>query len=370
MTATFKKLKTMFGKKSDVEEPTAFEQEYTLSSTQLGKGAYAEVRLAHSRKTSKTVAVKIIKKETMSEKEVKKIRQEVTILKALHHKNIVRVYDSFEQEKEFLIVMEYIKGGELFTKIVDEEVQFTEEKTRKIVKTLAEALRHCKDRGVVHRDLKPENILLTSDGDDFDIKIVDFNLGKKLDPEVVTFDILETMCGTPNYVAPEVLSKKPYGFKCDIWSLGVISFLLLSGGYLPFFVNPRTEGREELLAKVREGRWKFTPERAWTNVSPMAKDFLSKILRRDPEARLGYEQLLVHPWFKAEGDGMKSRIDMSRLLQFNDKRRLLAASYTKGAADIMGELMEENNYLWNSVKPNKVLPQDSGSGGFDMSFGG
>lgn len=326
-----------------------FFKKYTLSTTTLGKGAYAEVRLGCNLKTDENVAVKIINKAGQKESDLKKLHKEVKILQSLKHRNVVKVLDYYDTSDTFYIVMEYINGGELFNKIVDEEIVFSEERSREIIRTIAEALKYCKDNGVIHRDIKPENILLTEDGD---IKVADFNLSKQIDKEAINFSILETMCGTPNYVAPEVISGSPYDYKCDIWSLGVISFLLLSGGYLPFYVNPKKEGREALLKKVREGRWKFSPENAWANVSPTAKNFLTKVLKKEPEARYGYEQLLSHAWFKAAADDMNKRIDIGRMMKFNEKRRLLAAAKAKVAVDMFAEFMLDDADESFQMEPN------------------
>ena len=267
----------------------SFESKYRMANVVLGEGAYGKVVLAETLHGQEKVAVKLLKKSEMKEKDFSKMHKEVNILKSLNHPNVVRVYDFYDSEENFMIVMEFCDGGELFKKLVSEDQQYTEAKSREIILLLISALQHCNKHGVVHRDIKPENILLTNDGT---IKLADFNLSKQIDPDNVDFKLLETMCGTPNYVAPEVISGRPYDFKCDIWSLGVISFLLLSGGYLPFFVGP-DQDKDDLLRKVKKGVWGFTPESAWEDVSENAKEVVSNMLKKRPSKRLNYEQLLA-----------------------------------------------------------------------------
>ena len=359
-----------------------FFKEYSLTTKVLGKGAYAEVRLGSSVATNEPVAVKIIDKHGMSKNDMKKLNKEVNILKALKHKHVVRVFQSYDEKDAFMIVMEYVKGGELFDKIVNEEEGiFNEKRSRVIIRTIAEALKYCKDQGVIHRDIKPENILLTPEEDGGDIKIADFNLSKKISKEDVNFSVLETMCGTPNYVAPEVLSGTPYDYKCDIWSLGVITYLLLSGGYLPFFIDPATEGRDALLRKVRKGNWKFQPDEAWANVSPEAKDLLKHMLKKNPAERYTYDQVLGHPWFKTNTDNMQTMIDLKPLIQLNEKRKLLVATKMKEAVNIFAQMLTEgdddeetdgkdtkNDGDDNPLASLMNQGQDSGLNGFNQTF--
>ena len=172
--------------------------------------------------------------------------------------------------------------------------------------------------------------------------MVDFNLSKEINVLDKEESLLETMCGTPNYVAPEILTGKKYDFKCDIWSLGVIAYLLLSGGYLPFFINPRKgEGRKGLLAKVKAGKWSFTPKKAWTNVSDSAKEFLLEILVKDPKKRLDYTQLLKHTWFQE--DHSNNLIKLDNMRNFNHQRMMLGAHYAKQLETTLRELWGEAN---------------------------
>lgn len=309
-----------------------FSDKYKLSTKVLGEGAYGKVMLGETVHGQEKVAVKLMDKMQMKQSDAGKMHKEVNILKALNHPNVVRVFDFYDDDDYFKIVMEYVDGGELFEKLVKDDDQYTEKESRDVIHTLIRALKHCKDRGVVHRDIKPENILLTQDGN---IKLADFNLSKQIDPEMTDFKLLQTMCGTPNYVAPEVLSGRPYDYKCDVWSLGVIAFLLLSGGYLPFFVNTDSgEAKDELLEKVKAGRWSFSPRKAWDNVSDEAKDLLTHMLVKRTSQRFNYNQLLAHPWFKQKAEIQEANIiHGGRLLTLNSKRKLLSAAKVKLAVE-------------------------------------
>lgn len=360
------------GKGKDGSAFGAFSRNYVMTDIVLGSGSYAEVRKARKKKTNQVVAVKIIDKTGLSQRELKGLSKEVNILKSLRHKNVVQFYDSFEEEDVMYVVMEYVGGGELFHRIVSDDQDFTEEDARKIIHTLAEALQHCKEKGVIHRDIKPQNLLLTTEEEGGELKLADFNLSIQIDPDSVNFSILQTMCGTPNYVAPEILSQKPYDYKCDIWSLGVISYLLLSGGYLPFFVEEEgEEGKDLLLQKVRRGRWNFYPPEAWQNVSNEAKDFLLHVMERNPEKRYDYETLLNHPWLKANKNFGRKAINVKDFKQSHYKRQMLCASAVKEAVKNFRDLMsdgvgeEEKRERLEFEKQNLAMGA-SGESGFGL----
>ncbi|CAE7531375.1 cmk-1 [Symbiodinium sp. KB8] len=215
--------------------------------------------------------------------------------------------------------MELVTGGELFKRLEKKSV-YTEEEARAVIRTLTDAIAFCHNKGVVHRDLKPENILLTDDSPDAQIKIADFGFAKIEDPN--NPNSFSTGCGTPGYVAPEILESDNYGKECDIWSLGVIFFILLCG-YPPFM----GESQDELFSKIKMGRYSFDP-RWWSNVSEEAKDLISHILVVDPSKRFTADDILNHAWFRLahlEGD-LTSTLD--ELKKFNARRKLKAVGKT------------------------------------------
>lgn len=217
------------------------------------------------------------------------LKIETTILKGSDSPYIIKMYGIYHEPKEqmFYIVTEYVSGGELFERIIQKEY-YNENDARKLTYTIAQALKYCHDRGVVHRDLKPENILLLSMEDDNSIKVADFGFAKQYDTS--TDDALVTSCGTPGYVAPEILNGKKYGTEVDMWSFGVIIYILLSG-YPPF----HHENQKQLFALIRNAKFQFEDE-YWSPISAEAKDLISKLLVVDIKNRLTIDQLLDHPW--------------------------------------------------------------------------
>lgn len=199
---------------------------------------------------------------------------EINNLKDLDHPNIIKINEFFEDEKRYYIVTEICKGGELFDEIV-EKGYFAEKDAAKLMKQILSCINYCHLNNIVHRDLKPENILLEKDKDFDKIKIIDFGTSLMFEKGV---DIKEKL-GTPYYIAPEVLKKK-YGPKCDIWSCGVIAYIVMCGAP-PF----NGDSEKEIINKVKDGRVSFSSP-IWNKISPEAKDFIEKLLKVNPDVRL------------------------------------------------------------------------------------
>ena len=197
------------------------------SSQVLGSGAFGKVFLSENiADPSFKVAIKVLNKKKLK-KNIDKIREEVKILTKLDHPNIVKYYETYDDEKYLYLVMEYCSGGELFEKIARKKNQvFGEGEAAEIMKKLLRAINHCNSVGVVHRDIKPENIMYGRDGE---VKLIDFGISRQVDNSLQR---LSTIAGTPFYMAPEILDGQ-YNSMCDIWSLGVLLYVLVSG-YLPF----------------------------------------------------------------------------------------------------------------------------------------
>jgi hypothetical protein len=201
---------------------------YDVKET-LGKGKFGLVKTAIHKKTGKKVAVKVMSKAEMTVQDVELQRREIEILKMCQHPNIIRLLDIFENQDYIYIIMENLSGGDLFTYLEKRDFEISEARAKELSHQIAVALYYLHSFGVAHRDLKPENILMVSDDDKTDLKIVDFGLSKIIGPNESSLDPF----GTLSYVAPEVLLQKPYGKEVDLWSLGIISYLLLSR-VLPF----------------------------------------------------------------------------------------------------------------------------------------
>lgn len=195
----------------------------------LGKGKFGTVKLGIHKKTGKKVAIKVMKKKAMTKQDVELQKREIEILKICQHPNICKLIDVFENQDYIYIVMEYLKGGDLFNYLESRDFTITQERARQLSHEIGTAIYYLHNFGIAHRDLKPENILMTTNDDEAHPKLVDFGLSKIIGPGETCNDPF----GTLSYVAPEVLLQKPYDKMVDLWSLGVIVYLLLSGT-LPF----------------------------------------------------------------------------------------------------------------------------------------
>ncbi|XP_041378894.1 LOW QUALITY PROTEIN: calcium/calmodulin-dependent protein kinase type 1D-like [Gigantopelta aegis] len=274
----------LFSKKHDARVTA----KYNLKEV-LGKGAFSEVVKAEEKATGTEVAIKIIDKKSLKGKE-EALQNEIAVLQKVNHPNVVRLFELYD-DKNRLSVMELVTGGELFDRIISKG-SYTEKDASSLIRQVLEALEYLHSLGIVHRDLKPENLLYFSPSDDSKIMVSDFGLSKMQDDEQM--DQLGTACGTPGYVAPEVLRRKPYGKAVDVWSVGVISYILLCG-YPPFY----SENDSELFKQIMKGEYEFDSP-YWDNISDSAKDFISHLMELDPKKRYDCEQALTHPWIAAD----------------------------------------------------------------------
>jgi calcium-dependent protein kinase len=257
-------------------------KEYTFGKS-LGSGSFGTVRLATHKLTGQTRAVKILKK---SEQDEEKLFLEVDILSKLSHPNIMLIYEFFDDNTNFYIVSEFCSGGELFDTISEKGI-FTEKEAASIMKQIISAVCYSHTNNIVHRDLKPENILLEEKSNDPIIKIIDWGGARYF----IKNKKMTKVSGTPYYIAPEVLNEI-YDEKCDIWSCGVILYILLCG-YPPF--NGETD--TDIMKAVKKGSFEF-PAEEWSTVSKNAKDLVAKMLTYDPKNRYTAIQCLSHDWFK------------------------------------------------------------------------
>lgn len=266
------------------------EDKYILKDV-LGTGAFSQVRLAESKdRPGDLHAIKVIDKKALKGKE-DSLENEIKVLRRLDHPNVVKLLEAYESKSYVYLVMELVTGGELFDRIV-EKGSYTEKDAADLIKQVLSAVAYMHDSGVVHRDLKPENLLYYSPDEDSKIMISDFGLSKMEDS-----GIMATACGTPGYVAPEVLAQKPYGKEVDVWSIGVISYILLCG-YPPFY----DENDANLFAQILKGEFEFDSP-YWDDISVDAKEFIRKLMSVDVDKRLDCEGALSHPWITgAKGD--------------------------------------------------------------------
>lgn len=294
-----------------------FSQSYMLAR-ELGSGAFSVVKLGVHLETGHKTAVKVIPKKKLSDEDYQSLLTEIEILSSLDHPHIIKLYETFDEGDDFYIVTELVEGGELFDRIVS-KAHYTEKEARDLIKLVLETMAYMHGAGIVHRDLKPENLLLCSETDDSDLKIADFGFAKRVK------DLLpkETACGTPGYVAPEILRGDKYGAEVDIWSMGVICYVLLAG-YPPFY----DEDQKRLFKKIKEGRYHFH-EDYWSNTSPEAINMIQMMLCVDQSKRWTAQQLLKHPWITIGDETLEAK-DLTNSItvmrKFNARRRLRAAA--------------------------------------------
>jgi calcium-dependent protein kinase len=285
----------------------------------LGSGAFGEVRLCLHKDTQSQRAVKVLRKNLLDEKEMDMLKNEIAILKDMDHPNIVKMYEFLEDEKRIYIVTEICKGGELFDEILNRS-KFDEKDAGVVMRQLLSAINYCHKKNIVHRDLKPENMLLEQDKDLEKLKIVDFGTSLTFDPDRA----LDEKLGTAYYIAPEVI-KKSYNEKCDLWSCGVIMYILLSGE--PPFNDPKADN-EAIMKKVEKGKYDIT-KGVWKNVSKEAKDLIKKLLTYKPEDRISAEDALLHPWIadmKIEVDTSAATNALGNLRSFRSGQKLKTAA--------------------------------------------
>jgi len=253
---------------------------------ELGSGAFSIVKLAVHKTTKIQRAIKMIDKDSIKEKK-EMLEREVDILKRIQHPNIIAVVEIYETPRYLNLVMELAIGGELFDSIVSRG-KYTEKDAAKIIQQVASACEYLHSLGIVHRDLKPENLLLESKAPDARVKIADFGLSKIMEAQ----SVLQTACGTPGYVAPEVLIGEGYNQEVDVWSVGVIMYILLCG-FPPFYAD----NNSKLFEKIMAGTYSF-PSPYWDKISDSAKDLIKRMLVVDPKSRFTSLQVINHPWIK------------------------------------------------------------------------
>lgn len=278
---------------------------------QIGKGGFSMVHIAHNRCTGDKVAVKIAQRVQLQDN-MAAWQQEFDILRKLTHQNIVRAFGMYEEPDKLFMVLEYMEGGELFDRIVERK-KYTEDIAQEAFRAILKGIEYFHSHGIIHRDLKPENLLLSSKENDTNVKVADFGLARFLREG----ELLISRAGTPDYIAPEVVSGQPLTKAVDMWAAGVILFILL-GGYSPF--HKKEKG--QMFQRIANAQYTFHPQR-WDTISQEAKDMVAKLLQVDPNARLTARQALEHPWL-AQFPELASDLsgNLPVLRQFNAMRKL------------------------------------------------
>lgn len=331
-------------RKAPPNTPHTFESHYVKGQV-LGEGAYSQAVICTNKfDPTKKHACKITRKAGLqSADDIASIVGEIEILKKLNHPSIVGFIDNFEDADCYYVILELMQGGELFDRIV-QKTQYNEGEARDIFIVIMRGLKFLHDNNIVHRDLKPENLLMLNDRDDTAVKIADFGFAK-----IANGLNLTTQCGSPGYVAPEILMRMKYGKPVDMWAMGVITYILLAG-YAPF----NDEGNQQkLFEKIKKAQYDFDPE-YWGHITREAKDLIRGMLTLDPARRLTVDQALTHPWVGITAEQLR-RINLDanlkELKKFNANRKFKAAAKAVIAINKMNSLIGKPK---GSLTPNPV----------------
>ncbi|XP_077999896.1 MAP kinase-activated protein kinase 3-like [Glandiceps talaboti] len=269
---------------------TTITDDYKISQNVLGLGINGKVLECYSRSTGHKFALKVLRDNP-------KARRELDLhWKAsgcLHIVNIIDVYENvYHGSRCLLVVMECMEGGELFSRIQERaDSAFTEREAAQIVADIGKAILFLHSKDIAHRDIKPENLLYTDTSPNAILKLTDFGFAK-----ITTNTMLQTPCYTPYYVAPEVLGPEKYDKSCDMWSLGVITYILLCG-FPPFYSNHGMAISPGMKKRIRNGQYEF-PDPEWSNVSEEAKNLIRQLLKTDPNERMTITEFMEYSWVK------------------------------------------------------------------------
>jgi len=273
----------------------------------IGSGTFAVVKKCYRKaKPDQAFAVKIVDKKHLTARELVGLKYEVKILQTMEHPSIMKAVDVFEDRRRVKIVLELCEGGDLFDQMLKEkDKRLDERRSAWITCKLSRALKYLHEHHVCHRDLKPENVLFTKNGN---IKVADFGLAHylKLPP---AYHTMRTCCGTPHYVAPEVLGSEQYGVQIDFWSLGVILYIMLSG-YQPF----NSKSIRTMYSMITRGQYRF-PRPHWDHVSVDGISCVKGLMNLNPEERLNYETLSQHPFIVNNVDLKEIEKEEKQLLE-------------------------------------------------------
>ena len=293
----------------------------------MGKGADAVVYRGFNRYNLEKVAIKVIQLDDPQNLKrrrdlVSNLRRESQVLVGLHHHGVMKLLDVYEDERRYVMVLECAFGGSLFERLIRIK-KFSEPQAKNILSRITEAVKYIHSKDIVHRDLKPENILFKSHDSMDKIMIADFGYAIHC-----TGNVLKDQLGTPNYVAPEVLLRHAYGKSVDVWALGVILFIMLSGNF-PFNHSDQTT----LFRTIVKGEFSFEVDKhKWVGVSEDAKDLIRKILVVEESKRFALDQILEHPWMN---DAVCKDCDMEGSTNLSVHTR---------SSTVIGQSLSENEF--------------------------
>ncbi|XP_054786438.1 calcium-dependent protein kinase 1 [Prosopis cineraria] len=328
-------------------------KEFYILGRKLGQGQFGTTFLCVEKETGKEYACKsMAKRKMVTDEDVEDVRREIQIMHHLAgHPNVISIKGAYEDAVAVQVVMELCSGGELFDRII-QRGHYTERKAANLIRTIVGVVETCHSLGVIHRDLKPENFLFVNQQEDSPLKTIDFGLSIFFKPGDVFTDVV----GSPYYVAPEVLRKR-YGPEADVWSAGVILYILLSG-VPPFWA----ESEEGIFKEVLHGDLDFSSD-PWPSISESAKDLVRKMLVRDPRRRLTAHEVLCHPWIQVDGVAPDKPLDsavLTRLKQFSAMNR-----FKKMALIVIAESLSEEEIAGLKEMFKMIDTDNSGQITFD-----
>lgn len=307
----------------------------------LGTGKFGTVFKLIEKSTKKVWAGKFIKAYSAKEKE--NVHQEIAIMNDLHHPKLVQCVDAFEGKTDVVMVLEMISGGELFERIIDEDFELTEREVIKYMLQIVDGVNFIHKKGIVHLDLKPENIMCVNKTGS-KIKLIDFGLARRLE----TAGSLKVLFGTPEFVAPEVINYEAISYATDMWSIGVICYILVSG-LSPFM----GDNDNETLSNVTSATWDFEDE-AFDEISDEAKNCISNLLKKDMKSRLTCDQCFQHPWLKQDTNNMEAK----KLSKERMKKYILRRKWQKTGHAVRAIGRLSNMALMAGVHAKKGSPTE------------
>lgn len=326
-----------------IANPGKVDEFYDINKKQfLGEGTYGQVSVGKHKASGAVRAIKAIKMEKIKKADLARFQQETDIQMHLDHPNIVKLYETFLDAKFVYLVMELCSGGELFDRIVEEADKhegsaFGEKDVARYMTQILGAIRYLHSRNYAHRDIKPENFLLQDKTREAEIKVIDFGLAKNYTPG----EPMYTKAGTPYYVAPQVLQADPklkrgYDEKCDIWSCGVITYILTCG-YPPFF----GDDDKAILESVKKGKFDF-PSPDWDRNSKELKDFITSMLTMDPVKRASAADLIEHPWLRG-GHNSIALVQFDKAVAGNMKKFRFASRLKKVVLTMIAQNLKDSD---------------------------
>lgn len=314
----------------------AFSDNYLLKEV-LGKGAYSIVNRCIEKSTGLEFAAKIINTKKFSKRDLEKLEKEERICRKLDHPNIVRLHDSVKEDHFQYFVFDLVPGGELFEDIVAREY-YSEADASQCIQQVLQSINHCHENDIIHRDIKPENLVLASKGNGASVKLTDFGLAMEVTGDQKAW---YGLAGTPGYLAPELLKKEYYGKTVDIWSCGIVLYILLVG-YPPFY----DEDEKKMYDEIRAGKF-YYPSPEWDTVTTQAKHLINQMLTTNPHKRITAAEALLHPWI-CQRNQIASKVHrqdtVNSLKGFNARRKLKGAILTTIFA---------NKFVGKSAMPTK-----------------